>query len=125
MGQVKIKIIKITMLSRATKLIFNKNLIRTPVIRSLSLTQNLFSELDADFDQAKQTLNILKSEPGNDVKLQIYALFKQATKGENTESPPSAINFVSKLLFLMYIKILQTVTINVINIIFSLCKVNC
>jgi len=63
----------------------------------LSLTQNLFSELDADFDQAKQTLNILKSEPGNDVKLRIYALFKQATKGENTESPPSAINFVAKV----------------------------
>jgi len=63
----------------------------------LSLTQNLFSELDADFDQAKQTLNILKSEPGNDVKLQIYALFKQATKGENTERAPSAINFVAKV----------------------------
>ena len=50
---------------------------RSSLVRNFSLTSKLSSEIDADFEQAKQTLNVLKSEPGNDVKLQIYALFKQ------------------------------------------------
>lgn len=32
---------------------------------------------DADFDKAKSRLNTLQNDPGNDVKLKIYGLFKQ------------------------------------------------
>lgn len=32
---------------------------------------------DAEFNQAKELLNTLKDDPGNDVKLKMYALFKQ------------------------------------------------
>ena len=32
---------------------------------------------DKEFNQAKERLNTLKEDPGNDVKLKMYALFKQ------------------------------------------------
>ncbi|KAL3315414.1 Enoyl-CoA delta isomerase 2, mitochondrial [Cichlidogyrus casuarinus] len=48
------------------------------------------------FEDAKNALNDLKDEPDNVVKLQIYGLFKQATKGKCSDPEPSAINFVKK-----------------------------
>ncbi|XP_045898793.1 enoyl-CoA delta isomerase 2-like isoform X2 [Micropterus dolomieu] len=33
------------------------------------------------FEEAKSKLSALKNDPGNEVKLKIYALFKQATQG--------------------------------------------
>lgn len=33
------------------------------------------------FEQAKSKLSTLQKEPGNDVKLKIYALFKQVGRG--------------------------------------------
>ena len=32
---------------------------------------------DAEFEDAKKRLNSLKEDPGNEVKLKMYALFKQ------------------------------------------------
>lgn len=32
---------------------------------------------DTDFEKAKERLNTLKEDPGNQAKLKIYALFKQ------------------------------------------------
>jgi uncharacterized integral membrane protein len=32
---------------------------------------------DSEFEKAKTRLNSLQEDPGNDVKLRIYALFKQ------------------------------------------------
>ncbi|XP_076807823.1 enoyl-CoA delta isomerase 2-like isoform X2 [Clavelina lepadiformis] len=54
------------------------------------------TELSSQFEMAKAKLNTLKNEPGNDVKLKIYALFKQATLGENTTKKPGAFNFVGQ-----------------------------
>lgn len=51
---------------------------------------------DAEFDAAKEKLGTLKEEPGNDVKLKIYGLFKQATKGKCTAAKPGALDFVGK-----------------------------
>nr|XP_002126596.1 enoyl-CoA delta isomerase 2, mitochondrial isoform X2 [Ciona intestinalis] len=56
----------------------------------------LSSKVDGDFETAKQRLNTLKQEPGNDVKLQIYALFKQATIGANNTKRPGTFNFVGQ-----------------------------
>ena len=40
------------------------------------------------FEEAQKRLQTLKKSPGNDVKLKIYALFKQATVGPvNTKRP--------------------------------------
>uniref|UniRef100_H2YAS2 ACB domain-containing protein n=1 Tax=Ciona savignyi TaxID=51511 RepID=H2YAS2_CIOSA len=64
--------------------------------RSFSVGRMLSSKIDGDFEAAKQRLNTLKNEPGNDVKLQIYALFKQATIGANNTTKPGTFNFVGQ-----------------------------
>ncbi|XP_059801652.1 enoyl-CoA delta isomerase 2, mitochondrial isoform X2 [Hypanus sabinus] len=51
---------------------------------------------EAEFDHAKDKLKTLKKDPGNEVKLQIYALFKQATQGPCNSSKPSMLDFVNK-----------------------------
>jgi len=51
---------------------------------------------DAEFAAAKDRLGKIQEEPDNMVKLQIYALFKQATTGKCNASKPSALNFVAK-----------------------------
>ncbi|XP_078690079.1 enoyl-CoA delta isomerase 2-like isoform X1 [Branchiostoma floridae x Branchiostoma belcheri] len=51
---------------------------------------------DAEFEAAKERLNTLKEEPDNAVKLQIYALFKQATKGACNTPKPGAFDFVGR-----------------------------
>ena len=38
---------------------------------------------DADFTSAKDRVGTLSEDPGNEVKLKMYALFKQVIKGGN------------------------------------------
>ena len=45
----------------------------------------------------KYQVTQLKSEPENDVKLQLYCLFKQATVGPNTTAEPGMLQFVAKV----------------------------
>ncbi|XP_067910622.1 enoyl-CoA delta isomerase 2, mitochondrial isoform X2 [Heterodontus francisci] len=51
---------------------------------------------EAEFEKAKDKLKTLKNDPGNEVKLQIYALFKQATQGPCNAPKPSMLDFVNK-----------------------------
>ncbi|XP_050397648.1 enoyl-CoA delta isomerase 2 isoform X1 [Patella vulgata] len=51
---------------------------------------------DAEFNQAKERLNTLTEAPGNDVKLKIYGLFKQATEGKCTKPKPGMMDLVGK-----------------------------
>ncbi|KAM3860319.1 enoyl-CoA delta isomerase 2 [Diretmus argenteus] len=48
------------------------------------------------FDQAKSQLATLKKDPGNEAKLKIYALFKQATQGPCNSPKPGMLDFVNK-----------------------------
>lgn len=50
-----------------------------------------------DFNKAKEKLNTLKKDPGNEVKLKIYALFKQATVGPCNTPKPGMLDFVNKV----------------------------
>lgn len=52
---------------------------------------------DFRFQNAKMTLNKLQNDPGNEVKLEMYSLFKQATEGKNTTKKPGAFNFVAQV----------------------------
>nr|XP_009858013.1 enoyl-CoA delta isomerase 2, mitochondrial isoform X1 [Ciona intestinalis]XP_026689625.1 enoyl-CoA delta isomerase 2, mitochondrial isoform X1 [Ciona intestinalis] len=70
-----------------------RSLLKNQSIRAVRM---LSSKVDGDFETAKQRLNTLKQEPGNDVKLQIYALFKQATIGANNTKRPGTFNFVGQ-----------------------------
>ncbi|CAI2338275.1 unnamed protein product [Caenorhabditis sp. 36 PRJEB53466] len=53
----------------------------------------------ADFEQAQKKLKTLKEEPDNDVKLKLYALFKQATVGDAQGKRPGMIDFVGRAKF--------------------------
>lgn len=50
---------------------------RTIFSQSFVTSTNLYAARDAQFEEAKKRLNQLKEDPGNQVKLRIYALFKQ------------------------------------------------
>lgn len=49
-----------------------------------------------EFQKAVQNSTKLKSEPDNDAKLELYALYKQATEGKNQKPKPSAMDFIGK-----------------------------
>lgn len=50
----------------------------------------------ADLDKAKERLGTLTEDPGNDVKLKLYAIFKQATVGPCDTKRPGAMDFVGR-----------------------------
>ncbi|XP_075682790.1 enoyl-CoA delta isomerase 2-like [Rhinoderma darwinii] len=49
-----------------------------------------------DFEKSQNDLKILKKDPGNDIKLKLYALFKQATQGSCNTPKPGMLDFVNK-----------------------------
>lgn len=49
-----------------------------------------------EFDEAKARLSTLTEDPGNEVKLKLYALFKQATTGPCNTPKPSMVDFVNR-----------------------------
>ena len=54
-------------------------------------------ELQQLFEQAAANSKMLSEKPDNETLLKMYALYKQATTGDNTESGPSnAFDFVAK-----------------------------
>lgn len=54
------------------------------------------SDLDDRFSAAQESVKALPTDPGNEVKLQLYALFKQATVGDVQGKKPGFTDFVGK-----------------------------
>lgn len=48
------------------------------------------------FEEAAERVKTLKTKPSNDVLLQLYGLYKQATAGENTASQPWAVQMEAR-----------------------------
>lgn len=63
---------------------------------NLHITGTAMVATEAEFDIAKDKLKTLTKDPGNEVKLKIYALFKQATQGPCSSPKPSMLDFVNK-----------------------------
>jgi len=57
------------------------------------------SSLRDRFTQAQQDVNSLPSRPDNDTMLKLYALYKQATKGDVAGDPPGGFDFVARAKF--------------------------
>jgi diazepam-binding inhibitor (GABA receptor modulator, acyl-CoA-binding protein) len=56
--------------------------------------------IQEQFDQAVTRSKTLSEKPGNDILLQLYALYKQATEGDvNIDPPTNAFDFVGKAKF--------------------------
>ncbi|XP_015210254.1 enoyl-CoA delta isomerase 2 isoform X1 [Lepisosteus oculatus] len=68
---------------------------RLPALQ-LHTTGALMGATVEDFNHAKDKLSKLKKDPGNEVKLKIYALFKQAMQGPCNIPKPSMLDFVNK-----------------------------
>lgn len=56
-------------------------------------------DLEKQFAQAQQDVNGLVARPDNDTMLKLYALYKQATKGDATGDPPGGFDFVARAKF--------------------------
>jgi diazepam-binding inhibitor (GABA receptor modulator, acyl-CoA-binding protein) len=54
------------------------------------------SDLDADFGAAVAEVSAQTKDPGNDVKLRLYALYKQATIGDVDGRRPGFTNPVAR-----------------------------
>jgi acyl-CoA-binding protein len=54
------------------------------------------SDLKKKFDDAAAAVKKLKEDPGNDVKLQLYALYKQGAEGDVQGDRPGAFSFVDR-----------------------------
>ncbi|MDE2048575.1 MAG: acyl-CoA-binding protein, partial [Betaproteobacteria bacterium] len=52
--------------------------------------------LQADFDKAQADVKKLTDDPGNAAKLKLYALYKQATAGDNTDKKPGFGDMVGR-----------------------------
>ncbi|WP_076259076.1 acyl-CoA-binding protein [Intrasporangium flavum] len=50
----------------------------------------------AEFEQAVEAVKGLTTDPGNDVKLTLYGLFKQVTQGDVSGSRPGMMNPVGR-----------------------------
>lgn len=56
--------------------------------------------IQEQFDEAVARSKTLTEKPGNDILLQLYALYKQATEGDiNIEPPTNTFDFVAKAKF--------------------------
>lgn len=54
------------------------------------------SDLDAEFDASVAAVNGQVKDPGNEVKLRLYALYKQATVGDVDGRRPGFTNPVAR-----------------------------
>ena len=54
-------------------------------------------DLNNQFEQAVANSKTLPEKPGNDILLQLYALYKQSTEGDiNIDAPANPFDFVAK-----------------------------
>ena len=54
-------------------------------------------ELNSLFEQAVVNSKLLNEKPSNDILLQLYSLYKQATEGDvNGDAPSNPFDFVGK-----------------------------
>lgn len=54
------------------------------------------SDLKKRFEAAAQSVKKLKEDPGNDAKLQLYALYKQGTEGDVQGKRPGFTDMIGR-----------------------------
>ncbi|XP_029446435.1 enoyl-CoA delta isomerase 2, mitochondrial isoform X1 [Rhinatrema bivittatum] len=62
----------------------------------LHTTSSVMQVSQEEFEKAKEQLKSLKEDPGNEVKLKLYGLFKQASQGPCNVPKPGMLDFVNK-----------------------------
>ena len=54
------------------------------------------SDLQKKFEKASKDVSKAETDPGNDMKLRLYAHFKQSTEGDVTGDKPGFTDFVGR-----------------------------
>jgi len=54
------------------------------------------SDLQKKFEEASAAVKKLKEDPGNDVKLQLYALYKQGSEGDVAGKRPGFTDMIGR-----------------------------
>lgn len=78
------------------KLSFRPTPFTSSILRQIQIGNIRQVEVDKDFQAAVAKVKTLKQDPGNDNKLKLYALFKQASAGKCNDPKPGAFDFVGK-----------------------------
>jgi len=63
------------------------------------------SDLKKQFDAAAASVLKAKKDPGNDLKLKLYAHYKQATEGDVTGEKPAFTDFVNRAKYEAWAKV--------------------
>jgi len=63
------------------------------------------SDLKKQFEKATKDVTKAKNDPGNDMKLRLYAHFKQATEGDVAGDKPGFTDFVGRAKYDAWAKI--------------------
>jgi acyl-CoA-binding protein len=66
------------------------------------------SDLKKRFDAAAKNVLKAKKDPGNDLKLRLYANYKQATEGDVSGDKPGAFDFVNRAKYEAWAKLKGT-----------------
>jgi diazepam-binding inhibitor (GABA receptor modulating acyl-CoA-binding protein) len=66
------------------------------------------SDLKKKFDAAAKNVLTAKKDPGNDLKLRLYANYKQATEGDVAGDKPGAFDFVNRAKYEAWAKLKGT-----------------
>jgi diazepam-binding inhibitor (GABA receptor modulator, acyl-CoA-binding protein) len=66
------------------------------------------SDLKKKFDKASKDVLKAKNDPGNDLKLRLYANYKQATEGDVAGEKPGAFDFVNRAKYEAWAKLKGT-----------------
>ena len=68
------------------------------------------SDLKKKFEAAAKNVLNAKRDPGNDLKLRLYANYKQATEGDVAGDKPGAFDFVNRAKYEAWAKLKGTPT---------------
>lgn len=66
------------------------------------------SDLKKKFEKASKDVLQAKKDPGNDLKLRLYANYKQATEGDVAGEKPGAFDFVNRAKYEAWAKLKGT-----------------
>ncbi|PNI62966.1 ECI2 isoform 5, partial [Pan troglodytes] len=66
-----------------------------PVVQ-LHMNRTAMRASQKDFENSMNQVKLLKKDPGNEVKLKLYALYKQATEGPCNMPKPGVFDLINK-----------------------------
>ncbi|XP_030895546.1 enoyl-CoA delta isomerase 2, mitochondrial isoform X1 [Leptonychotes weddellii] len=69
--------------------------LRVPALQ-LHVSKTAMGASQKDFESAVNQVKLLKKDPGNEVKLKLYALYKQATEGPCNTPKPGLFDLINK-----------------------------